>query len=65
MREKEIVIKEITTKETEQENHGIGIKNVIEVIEKYHGTYIISPEKEMFGVFIMIPEEGSNTNDAF
>lgn len=55
----------ITTKETEQENHGIGIKNVIEVIEKYHGTYIISPEKEMFGVFIMIPEEGSNTNDAF
>ena len=37
------------------EEHGIGIKNIIKVIEKYSGSYIIEDSKNEFYFSIIIP----------
>jgi len=37
------------------EEHGIGIKNIIKVIEKYNGSYIIEDSKNEFYFSIIIP----------
>ena len=46
-----------TTKNNEYGNHGIGIKNVIRVIEKYEGSYVIRPQENEFYFSIMIPQK--------
>lgn len=37
------------------EEHGVGIKNIIKVIEKYNGSYIIKDSKNEFYFSIIIP----------
>ena len=44
-----------SSKVARTEEHGIGIKNIIEVIEKYNGSYIIEDSKNEFYFSIMIP----------
>ncbi len=44
----------MTTK-GEQNEHGIGIRNIINVIKKYQGSYVIRPDKNEFFFSIMIP----------
>lgn len=42
------------TTKTEIDNHGIGISNIINVIKKYHGSYVIKPDDKEFFFSIMI-----------
>lgn len=37
-----------TTKISNSDEHGIGLKNVIQIIEKYEGSYAISTENNEF-----------------
>lgn len=46
-----------TTKRDENELHGIGIKNVIKIVEKYGGEYRIDADQNLFRTIIMIPME--------
>ena len=45
-----------TTKTSQKEEHGTGIKNIIEVIEKYDGSYVINHKDGEFYFSIVIPE---------
>lgn len=45
-----------TSKETDMEEHGIGIRNIIHTIEKYGGSYVIRPEENEFYFSIVIPQ---------
>ena len=44
-----------TTKHLYPEEHGIGIKNIVETIEKYGGSYVIQNKNQEFYFSIMIP----------
>lgn len=44
-----------TSKLSEIEEHGVGIKNVIRIIEKYSGSYIIQDKNNEFYFSIVIP----------
>ena len=44
-----------SSKLTDIDEHGIGIKNIIDVIEKYQGSYVIQSNKEEFYFSIMLP----------
>jgi|GEM_PF-7060989 len=48
-----------TTKTLEPERHGLGIKNIIRVVEKYQGSYVIEPGEEDFYFSIYIEETPS------
>ena len=37
------------------DEHGVGIKNVLKIIEKYGGSYVIEHKKKEFYFSIMIP----------
>lgn len=45
-----------TTKEEKRDSHGIGLKNVIQIIEKYDGYYAIGHTKSEFQISIVIPQ---------
>lgn len=45
-----------TSKKTDVEEHGIGIRNIIRTIEKYGGSYIIKPDVNEFYFSIVIPQ---------
>lgn len=45
----------LTTKE-DALNHGIGIENIKNTLEKYHGIYKISTQNDIFKFVIIIPE---------
>ena len=45
-----------TSKIYDNDEHGIGIKNIIDVIEKYQGSYTIQNNKEEFYFSIMLPD---------
>ena len=45
----------LTTKLKEADEHGMGIRNVIETIEKYGGRYLIDYDKRNFQFSILIP----------
>ena len=47
-----------TTKKKDSRNHGIGVQNVIQVIEKNKGCYVIEPNKDQFYISIIIPQSG-------
>ena len=47
-----------TTKKKDSKNHGIGIQNMIQVVKKNKGYYVIEPKKEQFYISIMIPQSG-------
>lgn len=44
-----------TSKGYELEEHGIGIKNIIDVIKKYHGSYVIQNNGNEFYFSIILP----------
>lgn len=44
-----------STKTTSVEEHGVGIKNVLKIIEKYGGSYVIEDKDKEFFFSIMIP----------
>ncbi len=44
-----------STKLVGAEEHGVGIKNIIEVIEKYDGSYVIKENNQEFYFSIIIP----------
>lgn len=44
-----------TIKLVKAEEHGVGIKNIIEIIEKYGGSYVIKNENQEFFFSIVIP----------
>lgn len=35
--------------------HGIGIKNIIQIVEKYNGEYVIENKDDEFSFSIIIP----------
>lgn len=43
-----------TTKKIDHEDHGIGLKNVIEIIEKYKGSYAINIDENEFEFSILL-----------
>ncbi len=45
----------LTTKKYERSTHGIGIRNVIKVVNKYDGTYVIRDGDKEFYFSIMFP----------
>lgn len=45
----------LTTKGGDTSDHGIGIQNVIETVERYSGRYVIDYDKESFQFSILIP----------
>lgn len=45
-----------TSKATDMEEHGIGIRNIIQTIEKYGGSYVIRPDENEFYFSIVIPQ---------
>ena len=45
-----------SSKLTDIDEHGIGIKNIIDVIEKYQGSYTIQNDKEELYFSIMLPD---------
>lgn len=44
-----------TTKQSVPEEHGVGIKNILKVIQKYDGSYVIREENQEFYFSIIIP----------
>lgn len=44
-----------STKKSRVDEHGVGIKNVIKIIEKYEGSYIIEDKNKEFYFSIIIP----------
>ncbi len=44
----------LTTK-TDKENHGLGLKSMRYIVEKYNGTLAVRPEGSIFNLNIMIP----------
>lgn len=45
----------VSTKEDCEDKHGFGLKNVVEVIDKYKGNYVIDFDEKMFLVSIVMP----------
>lgn len=46
-----------TSKKEETEEHGIGIKNIVEIIDKYEGSYVIQNDEKEFYFSILIPQK--------
>lgn len=47
---------EITTSKTlEPQEHGVGIKNIIKVVEKYNGSYVVQTDDKNFFFSIIFP----------
>ena len=44
-----------TTKMINQDEHGVGIKNIIRIVEKYNGEYVIQNDEDQFYFSIFIP----------
>lgn len=55
---------EYKTTKGESDEHGIGIHNIIHVIERYGGSFVIKPDDKEFFFSIFIPEKETNTYDA-
>ena len=45
----------VTSKTDHPGEHGIGLKNVEEVVEKYNGAYVIDFDNELFSISMIIP----------
>lgn len=46
----------VSTKEDGEESHGIGMKNIVEVIEKYNGKHVIDYDENWFCISMIIPQ---------
>lgn len=49
-----------TTKKEKSELHGIGIKNVIRIVEKYHGLHLFETCEDEFCAVVIIPMDITN-----
>lgn len=45
----------VTSKVDKEDCHGIGMKNIVDVIEKYSGRYVIDYDQQWFTVSMIIP----------
>ena len=45
----------VTSKVDKEDSHGIGMKNIVDVIEKYSGRYVIDYDQQWFTVSMIIP----------
>ena len=45
----------LTSKNREKHTHGIGLKRIMEIVEKYDGIIDISPKENTFSISILIP----------
>ena len=45
----------LTTKADNTDEHGLGIKNVAEAVERYGGRYVIDYDKGFFQFTILLP----------
>lgn len=45
----------VTSKVDKEDSHGIGMKNIVDVIEKYSGRYVIDFDEQWFSVSMIIP----------
>ncbi|MCI8507012.1 MAG: GHKL domain-containing protein [Lachnospiraceae bacterium] len=52
----------LSTKEHVGYEHGIGVKNIIKIVEKYGGHYIMEPQDTEFLFSIMIPQKGKTAD---
>jgi len=50
-----IVDEKIITRKSDKENHGIGLKNIGRVVDKYKGELLIENENNRFRISIIIP----------
>ena len=50
-----IVNGKIITSKSDKDNHGMGLKNIARVVEKYNGEFLIENENERFRISIMLP----------
>ncbi|MBQ7944273.1 MAG: GHKL domain-containing protein, partial [Lachnospiraceae bacterium] len=46
----------LTSKKEDVEEHGIGVKNIVETITKYAGSYVVKHDEEEFCFSILIPQ---------
>ena len=44
-----------TTKSTDPDNHGMGLGNIIDIVNKYHGSYTIDTQNNEFSFSSIIP----------
>lgn len=52
-----------TTKKEKSELHGIGIKNVIRIVEKYHGLHLFETCEDEFCAVVIIPMDIHNSEN--
>jgi two-component system sensor histidine kinase AgrC len=52
-----------TTKKEKSELHGIGLKNVVRIAEKYNGLYLFEPRGEEFSAIVIIPMDIHNAEN--
>ncbi|MGN1403056.1 MAG: sensor histidine kinase [Ruminococcus sp.] len=52
-----VLPKQGTTRKADTENHGIGLKSVEEIVQKYHGKLRTETEDNWYEVFILLYEE--------
>lgn len=45
----------VSTKEDKEDSHGIGMKNIVGVIEKYSGKYVVDFDENWFSISMIIP----------
>ena len=48
-----------TTKMINQDEHGVGIKNIIRIVEKYNGEYVIQNDEDLFNIFSNVLPAGT------
>ena len=48
-----------STKTSDTDEHGVGIKNIVNIIEKYGGSYIIENKNKEFYFSIVIPSQST------
>lgn len=46
----------LTSKKEDVEEHGVGVKNIVETITKYAGSYVVKHNEEEFCFSILIPQ---------
>ena len=51
----EVNVNELRTTKADKENHGLGLKNIKSIVQKYEGNFQIEIEKQIFRVKIYLP----------
>ena len=51
----EVNVNELRTTKADKENHGLGLKNIKSIVQKYEGNFQIEIENQIFRVKIYLP----------